>query len=216
MKTQNPFIGRAKGSLANVVATTYNGQNVLKSKPLEVRNPQSPKQLNVRGVLAQAAALGKSFSAISGIAKRAARTGRVTQKTARTALLSAILSKKIGVAPDLRLSSVGISLQGLGIAQQEGLIAQLTSATRLLEVGWSSTIPTGGAGDDLVSCVLFDLDTGKVQSFASASIRNNLEFYSESVDPSFIASSNLGVFLMFDSHDGLRYDAVSSINVSVV
>ena len=59
MKTQNPFIGRSKGSLANVVASTYNGQNVLKSKPLEVRNPRTAKQINVREILSQAGTLGR-------------------------------------------------------------------------------------------------------------------------------------------------------------
>ena len=216
MKTQNPFTGRSTGSLANVVASTYNGQNVLKSKPLEVRNPRSPKQINVRNVLALAAALGKSLSANSGIAKRSARTGRNMQKTARTALLSAILSKKAGFAPDIRLISEGITLQGSGISAQEGITATLNTATGFLEVSWPGTVPTGGSASDFASGVLFDLEFGRVQSFATSDPRSDGEIAPQSIDSSFFHSSNLGLFLMFDSVDGLRYDAVSSINVTVV
>lgn len=216
MKTQNPFTGRSSGSLANVTASTYLGQNILKSKPLEVRNPQTAKQVNVRNVLALAALLGKSLSANSGIAKRSARTGRNTQKTARTALLSAILAKKNGVAPDLTLNSIGIALQGSGISAQEGLTATLSHTTGLLEVHWSDIIPAGGSEFDLASGVLFDLDSGEIQSFNHADPRSDGEIAALTINASLRTASNLGLFLMFDSADGLRYDAVSSINVSVV
>ena len=216
MKTQNPFTGRSSGSLANVTASTYLGQNILKSKPLEVRNPQSPKQVNVRNVLALAAVLGKSLSANSGIAKRSARTGRNTQKTARTALLSAILAKKNGVAPDFRLSTIGITLQGSGISAQEGISATLNHSTASLEVLWSDTVPAGGSATDIASVALFDLDTGKVHSFLSNAPRSDGELSTQQLDQSFFGSAKYGLFLMFDSADGLRYDAVTSVAVSVI
>lgn len=216
MKTQNPFTGRSSGSLANVTASSYLGQNILKSKPLEVRNPKSDKQVNVRNVLALAAALGKSLSANSGIAKRSARTGRNTQKTARTALLSAILAKKNGVAPDLRLSSAGISLQGAGINAQEGITASMNHTTRLLEVRWSNIVPFGGSAHDIASVALFNLDTGKVISFVTSDPRSDCELSTQTIDPSFFGSENYGLFLMFDSADGLSYDAVVSAPLSVM
>ena len=216
MKTQNPFIGRSSGSLANVTASTYLGQNILKSKPLEVRNPQSPKQINVRRVLTLAAILAKMLSAILGIAKRSARTGRNTQKTARTALLSAILAQKNGVAPDIRLNSVGISLQGSGISAQEGISATVNHTTSKLTVTWSNTVPTGGSATDIVSGALFDLDSGKVHTFQTSDHRSGGAIAPQTIDSSFFESANLGLFLMFDSEDGLRYDAVSSVNVTVV
>ena len=216
MKTQNPFTGRSTGSLANVTASTYCGKNILKSKPLEVRNPQSPKQINVRNVLAQAAVLGKALSANSGIAKRSARTGRNSQKTARTALLSAIMAKKTGVAPDLRLSSANISLQGFGISAQEGVTASMNHTTRLLDVTWSDTIPAGGSATDIAYGILFDLDTGKVLSLETSDPRSDGELSTQTIDSSFFGSENYGLFIMFDSADGLSYDAVSSVKVTVV
>ena len=216
MKTQNPFTGRSSGSLANVTASTYLGINILKSKPLEVRNPKTDKQVNVRNVLTQAAVLGKSLSAGSGIAKRSARTGRSSQKTARTALLSAILAKKIGVAPSLKLSSVGISLQGSGISAQEGITATMSHTTGFLEVHWSEIIPAGGSASDIASVALFDLDSGKVLTFQTSDPRSDCKISAQTIYPSFFDSVNYGLFLMFDSADGLRYDAVSSVNVTVV
>ena len=216
MKTQNPFTGRSSGSLANVTASTYLGQNILKSKPLEVRNPQTAKQVNVRYILALAAVLGKSLSANSGIAKRSARTGRNTQKTARTALLSAILAQKLGVAPDLRLRAAGISLQGSGISAQEGITASINHTTRELEVLWSATVPAGGLPTDVASVALFDLESGKVLSFETPDPRSGGGLTGYTIDSSFFGSENYGLFLMFASADGLRYDAVSSINVTVV
>ena len=216
MKTQNPFTGRSSGSLANVTASTYLGQNILKSKPLEVRNPKTDKQVNVRNILAQAAALAKSLSAGSGIAKRSARTGRNTQKTARTALLSAILAKKTDVAPSLKLSSVGISLQGSGISAQEGIIATLNHTTRDLVVQWLDTVPAGGSATDIASGALFDLESGKVHSFVTSDPRSDGEITPVKIDPSFFGSENYGLFLMFDSADGLSYDAVSSVAVQIV
>ena len=215
MKTQNPFTGRSSGSLANVTASTYLGQNILKSKPLEVRNPQSPKQVNVRNVLALAAVLGKSLSANSGIAKRSARTGRNTQKTARTALLSAILAKKTGVAPNFSLSGTGIALQGNGISATSITSATLNKADRGLDVYFSTNPPSGGLPTDKSSIVLFDLLTGAVEFFPATGTREVGDLHEEVSNPLILASDNIALFVLFDSADGLRYDAVESVSVTI-
>lgn len=215
MKTQNPFTGRSSGSLANVTASTYLGQNILKSKPLEVRNPQTDKQVNVRNILAQAAALAKAMVAVAGIAKRSARTGRNTGKTARTALLSAIMAKKLGVAPDIRLSGAGIALQGSGISEQGGIRANLVQADGEFTVEWSPVVPSGGLSTDACSVVLFDLNTGVYQSFNSSVSRHDAQVTMTVINDTLLESNTLLTFVMFDSADGLRYDAVSSVLVSV-
>lgn len=215
MKTQNPFTGKSSGSLANVTASTYCGQNILKSKPLEVRNPRTDKQVNVRNVLTRAAVLAKSLSANSGIAKRSARTGRITQKTARTALLSAILAKKTGVAPNISLSPAGIALQGNGISATSITKAQLTRSDRHLSIEISSVVPTGGSNDDVGALVLFDLETGAVETFPHSGTRGPAGFSEQVSNQLILSSNNIALFVLFDSIDGLRYDAVSSVPVSI-
>ena len=216
MKTQNPFIGRSSGSLANVTASTYLGQNILKSKPLEVRNPKTDKQVNVRDILAQAAKLAKALMAVNGIAKRSARTGRNLQKTARTALLAAILAKKTGVAPNLSLSNAGISLQGNGISATSITSAQLKRSDGDLDVFFSSAVPTGGLSTDKSSIVVFDLLTGAVEFFTATGTREVGDLHETVTNPLILASNHIALFVLFDSADGLRYDAVESVRVTVV
>lgn len=45
---QNPLIGRSKNKLGNSVFSTQFGKNVLRSKPLKVKNPRTPKQVEQR------------------------------------------------------------------------------------------------------------------------------------------------------------------------
>lgn len=216
MKTQNPFTGRSSGSLANVTASTYLGQNILKSKPLEVRNPQTAKQVNVRAILAQAALIAKALMAVDGIAKRSARTGRNTSKTARTALVQAILAKKRGVAPALSLSGAGIALQGNGISAISITSATLDRSDGHLSVLFPDVEPTGGLSTDIGSMVLFDLTTGGVEFFPNSDVRSTGNFSEEVSNPKILASDNIALFVLFDSADGLRYAAVESVSVTVV
>ena len=216
MKTQNPFTGRSSGSLANVVASTYLGQNILKSKPLEVRNPQSPKQINVRAILAQAGTLGRSLSSIQGIAKRAARTGRNTNKTARTALVAAILATKSGVAPSITLSSIDVKLSGNGIAETSGITASMDISSGQVMVNWSTSIPSGGLPTDLASLVLFNLTKKTVWVADETRFRSVWGF--EANAPSGFAdiSDIVGGFICFDSQDLVLYDSISSFAVSLL
>ena len=48
-RTQNPFIGRAKGSIGNTVLTKQYKHNTARSKPLTVKNPDTDDQQEVRG-----------------------------------------------------------------------------------------------------------------------------------------------------------------------
>lgn len=49
--TQNPIIGRARGSVATTTFTTWKGLNVIKAKPITVANPSTAGQVRQRGRL---------------------------------------------------------------------------------------------------------------------------------------------------------------------
>ena len=170
----------------------------------------------MRNVLALAAVLGKALSANSGIAKRSARTGRNTQKTARTALLSAILAKKTGVAPNFSLSGSGIALQGHGISATSITSATLHKSDGHLSVLFSTVEPTGGLETDIASMVLFDMTTGSVEFFPGSDVRSTGNLSETVSNHQILASDNIALFVLFDSADGLRYDAVESVSVTVV
>lgn len=216
MKTQNPFTGRSKGSLANVTATTYVGQNVLKSKPLEVRNPKTEKQLNVREIFSQATAAAKLLSTVSSIAKRSARTGRLTNKTARTALNAAILATRCGKTPDIELSFNGISLQGNGIAATAPSVVSVDFSDMEVQVKWPTSVPVGGSSSDLATVVILNLTSKKVLEFPTGITRLTGQA-SEVLPAGFISVGNkCVVFLCFDNESGTAYDAVSSVHTVAV
>lgn len=48
MKTQNPWMGRAKKSAGGMTATKFGQDNILRSKPLEVTNPNTEAQQTQR------------------------------------------------------------------------------------------------------------------------------------------------------------------------
>lgn len=216
MKVQNPFTGRSKGSLANVTATTYVGQNILKSKPLEVRNPKTEKQLNIREVFAQATKSAKLLSSTTSIAKRSARTGRNTSKTARTALNAAILATREGVAPDFRLSFSGINLQGNGIGATTPSFFSVDVSDRQVNVTWPANVPVGGALSDIASVVVLNVTQQKVYAINNAETRAS-GTVSETLPTNFVSvGDQCVIFLCFDSDSGTSYDAVSSVVTNAV
>ena len=216
MKTQNPFTGRSSGSLANVVASTYLGQNILKSKPLEVRNPQSPKQLNIRELLGTAGTIAKYAIAINGIAKRSARTGRNTGKTARTALVAAILAQKKGTSGNFVLSGNGITLQGSGMSQTIPTSIVISAGGSSSVVSWPSGLPVGGSNSDEVAVVIMNL-TKKIATVSeNVASRSALTLKPEFVAGSVSAGDKLAVWVTFESADGMNYDTVISKEVTVI
>lgn len=52
MKVQNPITGRSSGGFGNAIAGTWKGINYMRSKPLEVANPQTDAQMKQRSKLA--------------------------------------------------------------------------------------------------------------------------------------------------------------------
>jgi hypothetical protein len=59
--TQNPLIGRASGKFGGAVFATLFGQNILRTLPVEVRNPRTPAQTAQRNLFKQAALFIKAI-----------------------------------------------------------------------------------------------------------------------------------------------------------
>jgi hypothetical protein len=51
MISQNPVIGRASGSLSNIICQTIYDKNVIRSKPVKVRDAKSTGQISQRSKL---------------------------------------------------------------------------------------------------------------------------------------------------------------------
>ena len=60
MKTQNPYIGRSKGSMGGMTFKKVADQNVMSAKPLTVKNPKTPGQTKQRNYFKSLQALVSS------------------------------------------------------------------------------------------------------------------------------------------------------------
>lgn len=88
MKTQNPWMGRARGSAGNMTSSKVYDKNVMRAKAFEVNNPKTAAQTNERNFFAQCQDLSNQFSeeqlrTLFGIKPK--------NKSRRNALLSQIL-----------------------------------------------------------------------------------------------------------------------------
>jgi len=62
--SENPLVGRMKGSMANFTTYTLNGKNIIRSKPFTVRDARTVKQLIMRARMKELANLYNSFTPI--------------------------------------------------------------------------------------------------------------------------------------------------------
>lgn len=215
-KIQNPIIGRASGQAGGMVFSKYFDQNIMKSKPMTVKASNTPKQANQRALLKAVSGICRDAMQTMPIVKRSARTGRNTGKTARAALSGAIFAQASGSTPHRILNAGGISLQGEGMASTVVSLASFTVATSLLVINWNMVLQFGQAYTDVLSVVLVNLTTGRVLQVPVTETRNDEEL-SENIGSGFALSSHkVAVFVMFDSADGLTFDAVTSKAVTII
>lgn len=62
--TQNPIIGRSSGKFSTAIFQKWKNKNVIRSKPLEVNNPDTPNQQMYRSMFAFLVAAGRNLSQI--------------------------------------------------------------------------------------------------------------------------------------------------------
>jgi len=90
--SQNPITGRMRQKMSNVVFSTVFSQNVVRSKPLTVRNPRTTGQVNHRDYFTKVVQLCKILKRVEGVAKRSSRTGRNPKMSAYSYLIKAFMN----------------------------------------------------------------------------------------------------------------------------
>ena len=61
---QSPLLGPMRKSMGNVTMYSYNGMNIVRSKPFHPRDPKSEKQLNMRARMSAIAEMYRKFSSM--------------------------------------------------------------------------------------------------------------------------------------------------------
>jgi len=90
--SQNPITGRMRQKMSNVVFSTVFSQNVVRSKPLTVRNPRTTGQVNHRDYFTKVVQLCKILKTVEGVAKRSSRTGRNPKMSAYSYLVKGFMN----------------------------------------------------------------------------------------------------------------------------
>ena len=90
--SQNPITGRMRQKMSNVVFSTVFSQNVVRSKPLTVRNPRTTRQVNHRDYFTKVVQLCKILKKVEGVAKRSSRTGRNPKMSAYSYLVKGFMN----------------------------------------------------------------------------------------------------------------------------
>lgn len=215
MKTQNLVFGRSSGSLGNVVASALYGENIVRSKPLEVYNPQTARQTNMRTIMADVVKIAKAANQYLAITKRTARTGRSKKMSAYAYLIKDILAAKTGSTPNIVLRPAGIIL-GTGDMEPASITSVVIDLSDSdCESQWSPATTGNQSSNDLATVILFNLTNGKVHLSAVGTERSDMT-QTENIPSGFCSmSDDVAAFVAFEDQNGTLWDAPVSVAATI-
>lgn len=196
--TQNPLIGRMKKGIGNLIAYTSYGQNIVRSKPLEINDANSTGQQAQRGVFSQAQLICRKLLNVIKI-------GFVNYTTNMSAYAYAIgqnmlLAKNAQTPPD------GIDLTKL-VVSKGNLLGYLNvtfteQAGKNVQVDWenNSGFENALATDDSMFCAL-KADMSISLSDISTKVKRSVGSTTLSFD-GFSAGDTVYIYGFFVSADG--------------
>lgn len=155
--SQNPITGRMRQKMSNVVFSTVFSQNVVRSKPLTVRNPRTTGQVNHRDYFTKVVQLCKILKTDEGVAKRSSRTGRNPKMSAYSYLIKGFMNAEDRTSTPYKpiWSNVDIGPGDIGLTD---LSYEITAGT--LKVTWDKAIlPANGAATDNLRLIVIDWET---------------------------------------------------------
>ena len=154
-RVQNTLIGKSSGSVGGATFSTWKGINVLKSKAIEVANPQTQLQQNQRNRMALLVALFRLISSTVniGFSKLA------IQKSAYNAFVQANLlpANFTGTAPSMDLDFTKILVSKGTIGNAENVAVAGTNASATVTLTWDeSPLPVGGSLTDQAIAAVYN------------------------------------------------------------
>jgi len=155
--SQNPITGRMRQKMSNVVFSTVFNQNVVRSKPLTVRNPKTAKQIQHREYFTKVVALCKILKRVEGVAKRSSRTGRNPKMSAYSYLIKAFMNAEDRTTTPYKpiWSNVDLGPGEIGPVEFTGSIPMGE-----LNIEWDKTnLPINASNSDDLVMVIVDFAT---------------------------------------------------------
>ena len=155
--SQNPITGRMRQKMSNVVFSTVFSQNVVRSKPLTVRNPRTTGQVNHRDYFTKVVQLCKILKRVEGVAKRSSRTGRSPKMSAYSYLIKGFMNAEDRTSAPYKpiWSNVDLGPGEIGPVEFTA-----TNAMGELNISWDTTpLPLNASNQDVLVMVIVDFAT---------------------------------------------------------
>ena len=155
--SQNPITGRMSQKMSNVVFSTVFGQNVVRSKPLTVRNPKTAAQINHRAYFTKVVQLCKILKTDEGVAKRSSRTGRNPKMSAYSYLIKGFMNAEDRTTTPYKpiWPNVDLGPGEIGPVEFTGEIVMGT-----LSIFWNKTnLPINAKNTDVLVFAVIDFAT---------------------------------------------------------
>ena len=155
--SQNPITGRMRQKMSNVVFSTVFSQNVVRSKPLTVRNPKTTGQVNHRDYFTKVVQLCKILKRVEGVAKRSSRTGRSPKMSAYSYLIKAFMN-----AEDRTSAPYKPIWQNVDLGPGEIGPVEFTATMAMgdLNITWDTmNLPINAKATDVLVMVIVDFAT---------------------------------------------------------
>jgi len=201
--SQNPITGRMRQKMSNVVFSTVFSQNVVRSKPLTVRNPKTTQQTKHREYFTKVVQLCKILKTDEGVAKRSSRTGRNPKMSAYSYLIKGFMNAEDRTSTPYKpiWSNVDIGPGDIGLTNLSYEIADGT-----LNVTWDdSFLPTNGATTDYLRLIVIDWETMEYHIVPTVSQRQNGTGEVDLVDRFKRTDTPKGVIAFFISADKSKW-----------
>lgn len=165
-RVQNTLIGKSSGSVGGATFSTWKGINVLKSKAIEVANPQTQLQQNQRNRMSLLVALFRLISSTVNIGfSKLAIQKSAYNAFVQTNLLPANFS---GTAPSMDLDYTKILIAKGTIGDAQNVAVAGTNASPTVTLTWDeSPLPVGGSLTDVAIAAVYN-ETKDVWGFNTA------------------------------------------------
>lgn len=206
--TQNPLIGRTKGSFSNVTFLTRYGKNIIKSKSLGTNLPPSNAQILQRNRFANAVTFFKKNQAFLNFFLMA----MVTNMSAFNKFIQlniAIFSTTANSALTTAATGLRFAIGDLDVINPATATAAAT--TKIIVTATLTPNPVKSKATDSVSVIMYNRTTSML---ARVEILRSAWSASNSIQCPFPAATVVDVFIM--THDGVLINHSSSLFISTV
>jgi len=164
MIVQNPIVGRSRNKLANTIFSTWNGLNIVRSKPLSVANPQTLAQRIQRARTTVNAQFAKAFSAAIQIGFRNKQVGQSARSQALKANYPATTADPVTAVGAMEFEDAVVAKGSMTTTPIS--TASATAGSAVVSVSFPSSVADASqsSNDSMALCVINGATGASVQS----------------------------------------------------